>query len=54
MHFSTAVSGSILFNYSADISSIGNNTLLCIVDYYSKFPIMKADGLSTDDLIRAA
>ena len=32
-----------------------NETLLCIVDYYRKFPIMKrADGLSADDLIRAS
>ena len=37
----------------AYIFSIHNNTLLCIVDYYSKFPIMKkADGLSADDLFR--
>ena len=29
--------------------------LLCIVDIYSKFPIVKiADGLSPADLIRAA
>ena len=39
----------------ADIFSINNNRLLCIVDYYSKFPIVeKADGFSADDLIRAA
>ena len=34
---------------------INNNTLLCIVDYFSKFPVMKkADGLSADHLTRAA
>ena len=39
----------------ADIFSMNSNTLLYIVDYYRKFPIMKkADGLSADDLIRAA
>ena len=39
----------------ADMFSITNKTLLCIVPYYTKFPIMKkADGLSADDLIRAA
>ena len=28
---------------------------ICIVDYYSKLPIMKkADGMSADNLIRAA
>ena len=38
----------------ADIFSIHNNTLLYIVDYYSKFSVMKkADGLSADDLVRA-
>ena len=38
----------------ADIFSLNNNTLLCVVDYYSTFPIMrKADRLSADDLIRA-
>ena len=32
-----------------------NEPLLCIVDYYSKFPVMKrADGLSADDLIKAS
>ena len=37
------------------IFSIHNLALLCIVDYYSKFPVMmRADGLSEDDLIRAA
>ena len=39
----------------ADIFSVNNNTLLCVVDYYSKFPIVeRVDGLSTDDLIKAA
>ena len=39
----------------AGIFSIKNNMLICIVDYYSKFPIVKkADGLSADDLIRGA
>ena len=39
----------------ADIFSVNNNTLLCVVDYYCKFPIiMKANGMSADDLIRAA
>ena len=34
---------------------INNNMLLCIVDYYSNFPIMKkADHLSAEDLIRVA
>ena len=36
----------------ADIFSINNHVVLCIVDYYSKFPIVKkADGLTADDLI---
>ena len=36
----------------ADIFSINNNTLLCIVDCY-KFPIVKRAGaLSADNLIR--
>ena len=40
---------------AADIFSITNNMLLCIVDYYSKFPIMKkADSLSADNLIGTA
>ena len=39
----------------SDIFSINNNTSLCIVNYYSKFPIMKkVDGLSSKDLIVAA
>ena len=33
---------------------IFHNTLLCIVDYYSKFSVMRDDVLSADDLIRAA
>ena len=38
----------------ADIFSINKNILLCIVDYYNKFHIMKkAGGLSADDLIKA-
>ena len=36
----------------ADIFSVDNETLLHIVDCYSKFPVMKrADGLSADILI---
>ena len=39
----------------ADTFSINNNMLLCIVDYYSKFFIMKkGNGLSDSDPIRAA
>ena len=35
--------------------SVKNNKLMCIVYYYSKFPIVKkGDGISADDLIRAA
>ena len=35
--------------------SINDNMLFFIVDYYSKFHIMKkADSLSADDIIRAA
>ena len=38
----------------ADIFSINNETLLCIVDYHNKFPVVKtADRLSPYDLIRA-
>ena len=34
---------------------IHSNMLLCIVHYYRKFPIVKkVDGLSADDMIRAA
>ena len=37
-----------------DIFSINNNKLLCILDYYGNFLIMKkADGLSADGQIRA-
>ena len=37
------------------IFSINNNTLLCIVDHYSKYQSMKRpDGLSSNDLIRGA
>ena len=39
----------------ADILFINNQTLLCIVDYYSKFPVLnRADRLPTYYLIRAA
>ena len=39
----------------ANIFNVENNTLLCIVDYYSKFPvIMKTDGISADSLIWAS
>ena len=39
----------------ADIFSIIIHMLLCTVNYYIKFPIVKkADGLSTNKLIRAA
>ena len=39
----------------ADIFSIKNYTLLCIVDYYSRFPVIKkADSLTADDLVKAA
>ena len=39
----------------ADIFSIKNKTLLCIVDYYSKFPLVrKAGSLTADDLVKAA
>ena len=39
--------------FGADIFSIDNETLLCIIDYYTKFPVMKrAERLSADDIIR--
>ena len=39
----------------ADIFSIKNRILLCIVDYYNKFPIVKKpEALLTDDLIGTA
>ena len=39
----------------ADIFSIKNNTLLCIVDCFSKFPVLnREDSLLADDLIRAS
>ena len=39
----------------ANIFSINNNTLLCIVNYYSKFPVVKKTScLSADNLIRTA
>ena len=38
--------------FGNDIFTIKNNTLLYIVDFYSKFPIVKKmDGLSADNLI---
>ena len=38
---------------SVGIHFISKNMLPCIVDYYSKLPIMKkVDGLSADDLVR--
>ena len=41
------VAGAVIF-------TIKNNTLLSIVDYYNKFPVVKkTDGLSADSLIRA-
>ena len=34
---------------------VKNEILLCIVDYYSEFPILKrADSLAADDLVTAA
>ena len=39
----------------ADIFSISNNMLLCIVYYYMKFSIVKkVDGLAANDLIKEA
>ena len=39
----------------ADIFSVKNNILLCIVYYYSKFPVVKkTDGLLADDLLKVA
>ena len=38
----------------ADTFSINNNTLLYIVDYYSRFSVMDRDDvLSVDDVIKA-
>ena len=35
----------------ADTLSVNNNMLLCIVDYYSKFPIVKnIDAFSANEL----
>ena len=35
--------------------SVGNKTLLSIIDYYSKFPVVnKANSLTTDDLVKEA
>ena len=40
---------------SADIFMVNNKTILCIVDYNSKFPIVKKVGsLSADDLVQTA
>ena len=37
---------------SPDIFFINNKALLCIVDYYSKFPVVKKiESISTVDLI---
>ena len=33
---------------------VNNKTLLCIVDYYSKFPTVKVTNLSVDDLVQIA
>ena len=39
----------------ADVFMINGNTLLCIVDYHSKFPIMKkVNSLSPDNLVQTA
>ena len=39
----------------ADIIFVKTKTKLCIVDYYSKFPIVKkANHLACDDLVKAA
>ena len=41
--------------FSATTLYMNNNMLLCIVDYYNKFPVMKrAGGLLADNLIKAA
>ena len=40
--------------FGADIFTTKNNTSLCIIDYYSKFSVVKkTDSLSADNLIRA-
>ena len=37
----------------ADIFMLNNKTYLCVVDYHSKFPVMKGtDGLCADSLIK--
>ena len=37
----------------ADICMLNNKTYFCIVDYHSKFPVMKLmDGLSVDSVIK--
>ena len=39
----------------ANIFTIKNNILLCILEYYNEFPVVKkAEGLSADNLIRVA
>ena len=39
----------------ADISHFNNKNYLCIVDYHSKFPVIKRlEGLSTENLIATA
>ena len=38
---------------SADINVISNTVLLCIVDYYSRSPIVKkVSSLAADDLVQ--
>ena len=38
----------------ADILLVKNKALLCIVDYYGKFSIVKSDdSLTADDLVKA-
>ena len=39
----------------ADIFMMNNKTILCIVDYYSKFPVVKKVGCyAVDDLLQMA
>ena len=39
---------------SADVFQLNNKNYICIVDYHSKFPVVKRmDGLSADSLIAA-
>ena len=38
----------------SDIFMVNNETLLCIVDYYSKFPVVKkVENMLVEDLIQA-